>query len=136
MSSNKNYRVKSDIFKIANRVYNGLSPACGKQVYMDALEAEFSAAGYFHAERNPSLPVFYRGKTLGHTTCADFRVFDRALIFVFVTGKIRAPERSAVYKRAVATGYDMVFILNFGKNDPEFFRVYINEKGFNNGTAV
>ncbi|GHV20533.1 hypothetical protein FACS189494_04490 [Spirochaetia bacterium] len=136
MSSNKNYRVKSDIFKIANRVYSELSPACGKQVYMDALEAEFSAAGYFHAERNPSLPVFYKGKTLGHTTGADFRVFDRALVFVFVTGKIRAPERSAIYRRAVATGYDMVFILNFGKSEPEFFRVYVNEKGFNNGTAV
>ncbi|GHV19316.1 hypothetical protein FACS189494_00550 [Spirochaetia bacterium] len=136
MSGNKNYRIKSDIFKVANRVYNGLSPACGKQVYMDALEAEFSAISCFNTERNPSLPVFYRGKTLGHATEADFRVFDKALVFVFVTGRIRAPERSAVYRRAVATGYDMVFILNFGKSEPEFFRVYVNEKGFNNGTAV
>ena len=91
---------------------------------MDALETEFSRVGCLHVERAPTIPVYYKGKKLPHTLTADFRLFGKAIVYVHVTNKVTKETKTALYKRMLDTTHPVGFILNFGKPEPDFCRLY------------
>ena len=126
MSHTKNYRIKRSVFEAANKVWAELSCDHDKPVYLDALEAEFSRVACLHAERAPAIPVFYKGRKLQHTLTADFRLFGKAIVYVLVTNRVSRETKTVLYKRMLATAHPVGFILNFGKPEPDFCRLYID----------
>ena len=125
MSHSKNYSIKRSVFEAANKVYTELSCERDRPVYLDALEAEFSRVNALHAERAPAIPVYYKGRKLPHTLTADFRLFGKAIVYVTVTNKVTNEAKTALYKRMLATAHPVGFILNFGKSEPDFCRLYV-----------
>jgi GxxExxY protein len=126
--------MKSKIFHITHHVYTAaqnvfaeLGYGCDKTVYMDALATEFAANPCTHAERSPAIPVFYKGRILPHTLAADYRVFNKGLVYVLVANEVSDSFKRGLYKLLRATNHNVGVILNFGKDTPDFSRVLVKE---------
>jgi GxxExxY protein len=123
----KIHHITRHVYAAAQNVFAELGSGRDKTVYMDALEAEFIANPCTHAERSPAIPVFYKGRTLPHAIAADFRVFNKGIIYIVVAPKVSESFTHGLYKLLCATNHKVGILLNFGKAEPDFSRVYVRE---------
>lgn len=128
MSHSKNYNSFRNIYRIALKIHAELGQGLCKQCYIDALNLEFLSVTSIHAELNPSIPVFYKGKVLAHSLEPDFRVFGKVLIYVHATAEIAPTLKTALYKRIKASGQTMGVIFNFGGTELECEKVVLYGK--------
>jgi GxxExxY protein len=124
----KIWHITHHVYDAAKTVFEELGPGCEKGIYMEALAAEFAANPCIHAEKSPAIPVFYKGRILPHTIDADFRVFNKGLVFIAVADEVSEPFRRGLYKLLCATNHKVGVILNFGKDELDFSRLYIKEE--------
>ncbi len=124
----KIHHITHHVYTAAQNVFAELGSGCDKIVYMDALATEFAADTCTHAERSPAIPVFYKGRILPHTIDADFRVFNKGIIYVVVANEVNESFKHGLYKLLCATNHKVGIILNFGKAEPDFSRVFVKEE--------
>jgi GxxExxY protein len=118
------------VYAAAQNVFAELGSGCDKKLYIDALQAELAANPCTHAERSPSIPVLYKGRILRHCGSADFRVFGKGLVYIIVASEVSESFKCGLYKLLCATNHKVGIILNFGKEAPDFSRVFVKENEF------
>ena len=115
MSNNTAYRLKRGVYTAAKAVFAELGGGLDKAAYVEALHAEFLADPYSFAEREPRLPVIYKGSALEHTVKPDFRIRKKCLVYVFANPYIGEAHRNNLHNLVIATGSAAGVILNFDR---------------------
>jgi GxxExxY protein len=133
MSLTKTGRLTHDVIACAKTVFARYGALREKDVYTEAMFTELSSCPYINGlERNPQLAVFYKGRKLAHTVTADFKIVnngDTGLVYVVVLKQVSRVFQAELIKLLSATKCKAATILNFGKEAPDFCRVYVpNEK--------
>ena len=114
------------IIGAAMEVHRELGNGFLEAVYQDAIEVEFQARGIPYS-REHSIPISYKGHTLGTPYRADF-VCHSSIIVELKAIKVLADLESAqVLHYLKATGYQRALLINFGSPKLEYKR-FIDSK--------
>ncbi len=109
----------------AMEVHKELRNGFLEAVYQDALEIEFSKREIeFHREH--SVPIFYKGKTLGTPYRADFLCFGSVIVELKAIKALSDIEDAQVINYLKATGLHRAILLNFGSPRLEYKRLVLN----------
>lgn len=101
------------IIGAAMEVHQQLGSGFLELVYQDALTAEFELRG-IPFEREPAVPVFYKGAKLAASYRPDFVCFDAVVVETKAVTSVGGPEEAQVINYLKATGYQVGLLLNFG----------------------
>ena len=97
---------------------------CGflEAVYQEALEMELQLRGIpFRSQ--VELPIQYKGRVLKKKYCADFIVYDNAVIVELkALAKLSGIEEAQIINYLKATGIEIGLLLNFGARSLEYRR--------------
>ena len=96
-------------------------------VYQDALEREFRLRSIPY-RREPTIPVSYKGNTLGTPYRTDFICYEGIIVELKALQKISGSETAQVIHYLKASGFSKALLINFGAPSLQFKRyVYSNK---------
>lgn len=102
------------------RVYNDLEYGYSESVYEGAMAIELSGE-LLEVQRQPSMPVFYRGQQVGIFR-ADFLIDGVVVLELKAAEQLRREHEAQLLNYLRASGAEVGLLLNFGPK-PSFRRV-------------
>ena len=128
----KIYHLKESdtLCRLAESVQAELGNGYTRDIYMDALERELSAAGVPY-QREQALPVYYKDFPLRHSYIADFLIAGKIAVSIGTQDKITDHDRRKMLTILHAANKHLGIFITFSKDHVRFSRVVLNNKYLN-----
>jgi GxxExxY protein len=94
-------------------------------VYQEALALEFAEREILF-QREVSLPITYKGRTLQCSYRADFLCFGEIVVELKALNQLTGVEEAQVINELKATNLHRALLLNFGARSLEYKRLVLN----------
>jgi len=118
---------KDEAFQIigaAQEVHRQLGYGFLEPVYQDALAVEFTLREIPY-EKEKSLPVFYKGRTLDKYYQADFYCYGKIIIELKALAQLTNEHEAQVLNYLKVTGSKLGILMNFGQKSLAFRRLLL-----------
>ena len=113
------------IIGVAMEVHRELGPGFLEAVYQDALAIELASRG-IPFEREPVVPVRYKGRVLPSTYRADFICYGEIIVELKALDTLVGTHEAQVINYLKATTLTRALLLNFGTKSLEYKRLVLN----------
>lgn len=123
------------IGSLAREVWLNLGNGFTREIYADALEAEFLAAGV-PFERDKSVVIPYKDTILKHSYTADFLVNDKIILRIAAEKAINDTEWRELASILRASKLNLGIYINYSYIYPEFKRVVVSSKFINSNNII